>query len=154
MKYLATLTFIPLIALSAPDYYQCTSEQGTTFSQFPCKAELNQEKRSFSPVNTSSKPFANKNTLTEFTTNQRVNAFDSKIKGVLNKISSLKQERFLELEKLNSQLLQTMNSDEKKALQKEVKEERKRIKESYKERLSLEKDKLSQLRMERAELKK
>ncbi|MDE3273110.1 hypothetical protein [Pseudoalteromonas sp. G4] len=154
MKYLAVLAYTPLIALSAPDYYQCTSEQGVTFSQFPCKAELNQEKRSFSPVNTSSKPFANKKTLTEFTTNQRVNAFDSKIKGVLNKINSLKQERFLELEKLNSKLLQTMNSDEKKVLLKEVKEERKRIKESYKERLSHEKDKLSWLRTERAELKK
>lgn len=154
MKYLAVLAYTPLIALSAPDYYQCTSEQVVTFSQFPCKAELNQEKRSFAPVNTSSKPFANKNTLTEFTTNQRVNAFDSKIKGVLNKINSLKQERFLELEKLNSKLLQTMNSDEKKVLLKEVKEERKRIKESYKERLSLEKDKLSRLRTERAELKK
>lgn len=154
MKYLAPLAFIPVIALSASDYYQCTSEHGTTFSQFPCQAELNQEKRSFSPVNTSSKPFANKNTLTEFTTNQRVNVFDSKIKGVLNKIRSLKQERLIELEKLNSKLAKTMNSDEKKALQKEVKEERKRIKESYKERLTLEKDKLSRLRTERAELKK
>lgn len=145
MKLLTTLLFIPFTC-SALDYYKCTTQSGIIFSQFPCESKQQQQTLTLKAVNTSSKPFAKKDTIDRYTQKQHVLKIKSDIKGVEHKISALKKARLNELAQLKTQLDKHMSKEDKTALKREVKTKRKQIKEEYRDLIDLQQDELKRLK--------
>ena len=145
MKRLTALLIIPFTC-SALDYYKCTTPDGVVFSQFPCEKQQQQQSLSFQSINTSTKPFAQKDTIDNYIKKQHILHVQSDIKGVEHKISMLKKARLNELAQLKSQLEKHMSKEEKTALKREVKAKRKQIKEDYKDLIDFQKDELKRLK--------
>lgn len=151
MKPITALLIIPFTC-SALDYYQCKTPNGVSFSQFPCDENQQQQKLSLKSINTSTTPFASKDTIDRYSKNQRALSVQSDIKGVQNKINALKKARLNELTQLKLALEQRMPLEDKTALKREVKTKRKQIKEEYKDLIDLQKDELKRLKQKLASI--
>ena len=147
MKHALTLVFAVSMYTVAktPKIYQCESKQGIIFSQFPCPPSHTQNGLELRAVNTSSKAFAAKDTLNNYSQMQKKQRLLSKIKGTQSRINALYHEEEEKIDELTIQLDRIMSKKDKKRLEKSIDKERQKISFKYEELIKRQKAKLKSL---------
>lgn len=127
-------------------YYQCETEKGVEFSQFPC--DNNPQKKTIKGVNQPFETQPKKNHLSDLDrvhTSQKIEMVISQIKGTKSKIRSYHREEKVKSREAESKLNKLMSAEERKELAKQIKQEQKHIERSYKQMIKQQEKELKRL---------
>ncbi len=148
-RYLLLFTIAPLCVANEESYYQCQTDKGVVFSQFPCAKDAQKKTiKVYYPRGDDKNLRLPNNTIDRVNKEQRIRVIESQIKGTKSKIRAYKREKNVKYREAELKLNRLMSAEERTELAKQVKFEQQEIISSYDKMVAKQEDELKRLQSE------